>query len=144
MSASPGIAHGAAADRRGGRVAVVAADLIGTPDVLDVLADAGYGVISLPTTSHRTLLRCVVIDAHQYAARGYTVRKVGVRGETDDGLCRGEWHSLARALRLPDLTVPEFLVSAGPGPGALADLRTFLNSRHVPRNDANAADRSAT
>ncbi|MEU9152695.1 hypothetical protein AB0D59_19590 [Streptomyces sp. NPDC048417] len=132
MSASPGIAHGAAPDGRGGRVAIVAAGLVGTPKVLDVLADAGYGVISLPTTSHRTLLRCAVIDAHQYAARGYVVRKVGVRGKTDDGLHRGEWDSLTGALRLPDLTVPEFLVNrlvnADPGPESLEHLRTFLNS----------------
>ncbi|MFG3021434.1 hypothetical protein ACGFZQ_23290 [Streptomyces sp. NPDC048254] len=131
MSASPGIAHGTAPDGRGGRVAVVAARLVATPKALDVLADAGYGVISLPVTSHRTLLRCAVVDAHQYAARGYVVRKVGVRGETDDGLHRGEWNSLTSALRLPDLTVPEFLVNllvnADPVPESLEHLRTFLN-----------------
>lgn len=130
MSASPSIAHGAAPDSRGGRVAVVAADLVGTPHVLAVLADAGYGVISLPTTPSRVLLRCVVMDAHQYAVRGYVVRKVGMRG-TADGLYRDEWNSLTRTLRLPDLELPEFLVSTAPGSESLAQLRTFLNSGHV-------------
>lgn len=128
MSASPGIAHGAAPDGRGGRVAIVAADLVGTPHVLAVLADADYGVIALPITANRILLRCAVIDAHQYATRGYVVRKVGVRGKADDGLHRGEWNSLATELRLTDLTLPELLVSADPGSEALAQLRTFLTS----------------
>lgn len=131
MSASPSIAHGAAPDSRGGRVAVVAADLVGAPRVLDVLADAGYGVISLPATPNRVLLRCVVIDAHQYATHGYVVRKVGVRGTGDDGLYRGEWNALTRTLRLPELDLPELLVSTAPGSGSLAQLRTFLDSGHV-------------
>ncbi|MDH6217814.1 hypothetical protein [Streptomyces pseudovenezuelae] len=134
MSAAPEIADGAAPDSRGGRVAVVAAELVGAPGVLDVLAHAGYGVIALPATPNPTLLRCAVIDAHQYAARGYAVRKVGVhredvRGECDDdGLHRSEWNALARALRLTALAVPECLVSVDSGPEPLDHLRKFLNS----------------
>jgi hypothetical protein len=123
-----GISHGAAPDSRGGRVAVAAGGLLNAPHVVDVLADAGYGVVSLPVSLNRTLLRCVVIDAHQYAARGYAVRKVGVRGQPEDGLHRNEWSVVEHALRLTDLTVPEFIVSVDAGSESLEHLGTFLRN----------------
>jgi hypothetical protein len=89
---------------------VVAGALVSVPTVLDVLADVGYGVISLPTTANRTLVRCAVIDAHQYTGRGYTVRKVGVRGLPEEGLHRTEWRSIVDAYRLGEVDLPELVI----------------------------------
>jgi hypothetical protein len=100
-------------DVRGWRLALVPEALINPadgerdratlPEVLDVLAANGYGVLQLPPPGRHGLLLAVIADqVAEYAHHGYAVVAVGVRGESD-GL---HWRRLAPLLRHRGVALP--------------------------------------
>ncbi len=99
-------------DARGWRIALVPDRLINAPtphaaafpDVLEVLAVNGYGILQLPPPGEHGLLLAVIADqVAEYAHHGYAVVAVGMRAEGGDGL---HWRRLAPLLRHRGVGLP--------------------------------------
>lgn len=127
-------------DKRSWRVALVPDALmnptqgtrVALPDVLEVLASSGYGVLQLPPPGKHSLLLAVIADQiAEYAHHGYAVVAIGVHGERRDGL---HWRSLTPLLRHRSIALPpRHLIR--PGNGAAVEgrrLAAFLSGHDLP------------